>query len=130
MAKLFSLDAAGERELAALQPGFARRVRVWAYLCFFLLGLRILIVDGVRSPAEQAQRHHEDPRNPLDPGDHGAGRAVDVNFKNAKTGEFALRKADPPTKWKPVYVLAKVCGLANGSTFKGYPDNNHFYRRK
>jgi hypothetical protein len=127
---LFTLDAAGERELAGLQPGFARRVRLWAFLCFVILQLRILIVDGLRTPAEQRARHAEDSRNPIDPGDHGAGRAVDVNFKQAKTGVFVLRKADPPRKWSAVYALAKLCGLSNGSTFKGYPDNNHFFRRK
>ncbi|RYE91480.1 MAG: hypothetical protein EOO37_00110 [Cytophagaceae bacterium] len=115
-----------DNELAHLNVLFAARVRVWLFLCWLLHGLSPLVVDGLRSPAEQTQRHKEDARNPLNPGNHGSGEAVDMNF--LRNGVIVLRKASTPAAWAPVYVLADLCGISNGSTFRGYPDNNHFYQ--
>jgi hypothetical protein len=126
-----TFGAANDAELKRikqLDTLFAVRVQIWMLLVRFILGLRVVIVDGVRSPAEQAALHAQDKRNPLSPGDHGSGHAVDVNLYNS-AGALVLRKASPATAWAPVYELAKLCGLSNGSTFTGYPDNNHFYKR-
>jgi hypothetical protein len=125
---LYTLDAASERELAGLQGGFARRVRIWLFLCWFILSLRVLVVDGRRTPAEQEVLRRQNPKNTGTV--HLDGLAVDVNFLDSKTGAFVLRKADPAAKWAKVYALAKLCGIENGSGFPGYPDNNHFFRRK
>jgi hypothetical protein len=88
----------------------------------------VLAVDGLRTPAEQAALKKQNPKNTGTV--HLDGLAVDVNFLDAKTNLFVLRKADPAEKWSKVYALAKLCGISNGSTFTGYADNNHFYRRK
>ena len=115
------------QRIKGLDPLFAIRVQIWMLLCKVLLGLTVVIVDGVRSALEQAHLHAQDSRNPLKPGDHGDGHAVDVNIY--RSGVLVLRKASPAASWAPVYELAKLCGLSNGSTFKGYPDNNHFFKR-
>jgi hypothetical protein len=115
------------KRIKALDALFCVRVQIWMLLCRVVLGLTVVIVDGVRSAAEQAQLHAQDSRNPASPGDHGVGHAVDVNIY--RSGVLVLRKASPAAAWQPVYELAKLCGLDNGSTFKGYPDNNHFFKR-
>lgn len=125
-----TFGAANDAELKrikALDAFFAVRVQIWMLLCRVVLGLTVVIVDGVRSPAEQAALHKQDSRNPKLPGDHGDGHAVDVNLY--RNGVLVLRKASPAASWAAVYELAKLCGLSNGSTFRGYPDNNHFYKR-
>jgi hypothetical protein len=125
-----SFGASNDAELArikTLDVLFCVRVQIWMLLCRVVLGLTVVIVDGVRSAAEQAHLHAQDSRNPLKPGDHGDGHAVDVNIY--RSGVLVLRKASPAASWAPVYELAELCGLSNGSGFKGYPDNNHFYKR-
>jgi hypothetical protein len=125
VAPLMRFGVANDNELARLNTGFSFRVRVWLWLCWIRYGLEPLIVDGLRTAAEQAALHKADKRNPATGGSHQLGKAVDMNFK--RNGVIVLRKASTPAQWKDVYDLAEDCGILNGSLFNGYPDNNHFY---
>jgi hypothetical protein len=114
-----------DKELSLLNVFFAARLRVFLWLVWLKLGLEPLIVDGIRTDAEQAQRNKEDPRNPKEPGKHGTGEAADLNFK--RDGVIVVLKASSDAVWQPIWDLAEMCGIKNGSKFKGYRDANHFY---
>lgn len=125
LAPVLRFGVANDNEIAHLNILFAARVRVWLFLVWLLHGLEPLVVDGLRSAAEQLALHNKDPRNPATGGSHQSGKAVDMNFK--RNGVLVLLKASKPAAWAPVYALAELCGILNGSTFTGYADNNHFY---
>jgi hypothetical protein len=116
------------KRISALSLDFAVRCQIFFLLCKFFYGLDVLVVDGVRTAAEQAALHKQNDKNPLKPGDHGDGHAVDLNF--FRNGVLVLRKSSTPAQWQDVYDLADWCGLENGHAFPGYPDNNHFFKRK
>jgi hypothetical protein len=125
----YKFGVANDAEIKKLEYFFAVRLQVFLLLCRVVLGLDVLIVDGWRSDAEQDALHARDSRNPTAAKakgrSHQAGKAADLNF--FRNGVAVLRKATPPSTWKPVYALAAACGILNGSTFPGYPDNDHFY---
>ena len=123
---LLRFGVATDNEIAHLNIFFAARLRIFLLLCKVFYGLDVLVVDGLRTPAEQAALHKQDARNPLLPAKHGTGEAADLNF--FRNGVLVLRKASSPAAWAPIYALAELCGIANGSTFRGYPDNDHFYQ--
>lgn len=114
-----------DKELSLLNVFFAARVRIWLFICWVKLGLEPVIVDGLRTAAEQAALHRQDSRNPATPGKHGTGEAVDMNFK--RNGVMVLLKASSDAAWQPVWDLAEMCGISNGAKFKGYRDSNHFF---
>jgi hypothetical protein len=125
-----SFGAANDAELkriSALSLDFAIRLQIFFLLVKRIYGLDVLVVDGVRTPSEQAALHKQNPKNPLKPGDHGSGHAADLNF--LRNGVLVLRKASTAAQWADVYALADWCGIDNGHAFSGYPDNNHFFKR-
>ena len=128
---LLTFSAAVEKQLVTLKPGFGLCVRIWLRLVKFFLGYDVLIVDALRTPAEQNELHRQNPKNPAynpnKPSDHIEGRAVDVNF--LKDGKPVLLKASSAASWKMVVFYADLCGLSWGGLFPGYADNNHFYQR-
>jgi hypothetical protein len=116
-----------DKELSLLNVFFAARVRIWLFLCWVKLGLEPLIVDGLRTQAEQDVLYKQNDKNARLVGSHD-GHAVDMNFK--RNGVLVLVKASTDAAWQPVYELAEMCGILNGSKFKGYRDSNHFYVKK
>jgi hypothetical protein len=125
--KMYTFSAVVEYQLHSLDVWFAFRVRSWLLLVRTLLGYDVLIVSGRRTAAEQALLHLQDARNPSPtarPDSHMQGLAVDVNF--FKGGANVLRKSSSAAEWRPVVILAQLCGLRWGGNFIGYPDNNHF----
>jgi hypothetical protein len=127
---VLSFGLLADAHLSALDWFFAQRVRAWLLLCRVFLGLQVLVTSGRRTAAQQLALHLADRRNPRPdeehPDVHMRGVAVDVNF--SRNGVPVLLKGSPAAAWAPVYALAALCGISNGSSFRGYPDNNHFYR--
>ena len=122
--------AANKAEIAKLEFDFALRFQIACWLIKCYHNLDVVVVDGFRSDAEQDALHAKDKRNP--PASRGRGRshqageAADVNFW--RNGVPVLLKGTPAASWQPVYKIFAECGLQNGSTFPGYPDNNHIYK--
>lgn len=127
LAKLYSFGSANDKEISRLSADFSTRLVIFLLLVKFRFGYDVTIVDGLRTPAEQAALHRQNPKNPATPGDHGDGNAADLNF--SLNGKAVLLKGMPAAKWRLLYVLAANCGIANGSVFPGYADNNHFFIR-
>lgn len=127
---VISFGLLADMQIATLDFLFAVRVRAWLLLVRVLLGLQVVVTSARRSTAQQLAQHLADRRNPRPdesrPDVHMRGVALDVNFW--RDGLPVLLKGSPAASWGPVYALADLCGISNGSAFRGYPDNNHFYR--
>lgn len=123
----YSFGVANDQKIKDLDYWFAIRLQVFLWIVWLLLGLRVLVVSGRRTAAQQNALHAADSRNPpaAKGSSHMDGRAADLNFFS--NGVAVLLKGTPPAKWAPVYAIAASCGILNGSRFTGYPDNNHFY---
>lgn len=126
--KLISFGPKNDAELSRLSIGFGTDAQMFLLMVKVLLGYDVVVVDGLRTAAEQLALHKQNPKNPASPGDHGDGNALDLNFW--KNGKPVLLKATSAAKWAPVYAIADIFNIDNGSTFNGYADNNHFYKRK
>lgn len=86
----------------------------------------VILTDGYRTFAEQAQQHEIDPRNPeAGQGYHPYGMGIDINASNGTT---YLRKSTPKQLWidSGIPKIAQEMNLRWGGNFSNYYDPVHF----
>lgn len=88
---------------------------------------KVLITDGVRTYAQQAELHKKNPSN-AKPGTskHEKKNAIDLNL--TKGGVITHRKATSKAEWEKTGVpaIAREMGFRWGGDFKSYHDPVHF----
>lgn len=115
-----------------LHPQYRDKVKEFFSRVEKELGLQMYATSGLRTFAEQAKLHKENPQNAKAGfSDHNYGFAVDVNVIDPKTGKIILKKANSSADWEKsgVVKIAKDMGFkwGGGGAFGGYHDPIHFY---
>lgn len=122
------MDSISETRLAEVSPELSRRVHQLADM----LSFPIRITQGFRTYAQQdalyAQgRTAAGPRVTDAEGGqsaHNFGYAVDVAPLNA---DFTIDWNGKDAKWAEILAKAPSCGLAEGATWRTFPDEPHLY---
>jgi peptidoglycan L-alanyl-D-glutamate endopeptidase CwlK len=128
------MDMISEQRLGAVHPELARRVRQLAQKCENN-GMIIRVTQGLRTWAEQGVLFDQGRTKPgpivtkAMPGHsgHNFGYCVDIcpDKNGFPTWTPDWDKMD--VRWKQVLLLARSCGLAEGATWRTFPDFPHLY---
>jgi peptidoglycan L-alanyl-D-glutamate endopeptidase CwlK len=121
------LDPISETRLAAVNPELSRRI----HQLQDMLEFPILVTQGLRTWAEQDALYAQ---GRTAPGRvvtnaqggwsmHNFGLAVDV----APTDGHSIDWSGKDAKWEAILAKAPSCGLAEGATWRTFPDEPHLY---
>lgn len=124
------MDSVSEERLNDVHPVLAARVHDLADK-LLAIGITIRITQGLRTWAQQLALYNQGRTSPgkrvtdAQPGFsmHNYGLAVDFTVMDGALPDWD--KNDP--EWKGVLLVASSCGLAEGATWRTFPDYPHLY---
>lgn len=128
------MDAVSEARLALVHPELTRRVRNFAQKCADN-SIAIRVTQGLRTHDEQAALYAQGRTAPgnkvtnAPPGysAHEYGYAVDIAPDKPDFPEWTPDWDASDVRWKQMLLLGRSCGLAEGATWRTFPDMPHFY---
>jgi peptidoglycan L-alanyl-D-glutamate endopeptidase CwlK len=124
------MDAMSEAKLEAVHPELAMRV----HDLVDLLNFPIIVTQGLRTFAQQQAFYNQGRTTPgkiitdakPEQSAHCFGYAVDVAPTDGHSIDWNGRDA----KWQEILSKALSCGLAEGATWRTFPDEPHLYLRE
>lgn len=121
------MDTHSEARLAAVHPELSRRVHQLADMLSFPL----CVTQGLRTYPQQDALYQQGRTTPgsivteakAGYSMHNFGLAVDV----APMDGFQIDWNGKDAKWAEILAKASTCGLAEGATWRTFPDEPHLY---